>query len=124
MFLHIDGEISAFCVYFYVFVGGMDSRYCGGENCHRKLPSADRDGHSLCDSCKTHFCTTDDRCDECREWDDTLFATFERCRLKRKRDRMYSKEKGRKGVSPSDSFISICSEVISPPSTQAVSHEG
>ena len=29
-----------------------------------------------------------------------------------------------KGVSPSESFFSICSEVISPPSTQAVSQEG
>ena len=88
------------------------NRYCAANECGRRLPSADKDGHSLCDLCRPKHCSADDRCDTCASWSPARFNIFLKCRNKRQRDREYRLRRSQSaggtpssvsGISPSPS---------------------
>ena len=50
-------------------------RVCGGNGCGRQISGEALDPHNSCVKCRGHLCRPDRRCDECKEWEESVVLT-------------------------------------------------
>ena len=81
-------------------------RFCGGPGCSRQISAVSFDPHTLCVQCQG-LCEVDKRCDECREWNDSLVVKAYKHQLNLKAKRKYNEK--RRGACKQTSSSSVVS---------------